>query len=225
MDATTDDGPRRGVSEMVLEHLRQGIKDGTFAPGQRLVEGDLTREYSVSRGTVRQALGRLATEGLVDLIPHRGAAVRQMTPSDVAELFAVREILESGTARLAAENAAASALRDELQAEIAAQRQWTEATDIPGYAAANERVHRLLINMADNRLLADLIGQLRTKAWRTQVSDALSVSTVRESSRQHVEVLEAVLAGDAERAETLMRRHIHTTAEHSTTWTTARAEL
>lgn len=218
MSASAPGSERQGVSEKVLEHLRQGIKDGTFAPGQRLIEVDLTRDLAVSRGTVRQALGRLAAEGLVQLTPHRGAAVRQMTSKDVAELFAARELLEGGTARLAAERAADSPYREALIEELASQRDWTEATDIPGYPEANERVHTLLVDTADNGLLAELIGQLQTKAWRTLFRDSFSVSDVRESSRQHVGILAAVLDGDGERAEMLMRQHIQTTAEGARNW-------
>lgn len=205
--------PRQSVLDRVLDHLRDGIRDGLFAPGQRLVEVDLTQSLDVSRGTIREALGRLAAEGLVEIIPHRGAAVRHMTEQDVAELFAVREILEGGAAGLAAKRAADSPHREALLAEIERQREWTEATDIPGYAESNEQVHTLLVEIADNALLADLIGQLHTKAWRRLQRQSLSVGSVRESSSQHVGILEAVAAGDADEAESLMRAHIGSTAQ------------
>lgn len=211
MNASSPLNARQGAAQKVLEYLHTGIRSGEFAPGQRLVEADLARTLGVSRGTIREALNRLTAEGLAEITPHRGAAVRQMTGEDIAELFAVREILEGGAARLAAERIADSPRRDALLAELAEQRKWTEATDIPGYVEANERVHGLLVDIADNRHLADLIGQLQTKAWRAISRDLLSVSRVHESSKQHVAILEAVLAGDGDAAEAHMRAHIHTT--------------
>lgn len=215
MSASPPKSPPKGASQRVVEYLHEGIKSGILAPGQRLVEADLARDLGVSRGTIREALNRLAAEGLAEITPHRGAAVRQMTLEDVAELFAMREIIEGGAARLAAERVSESPLRDSLLAEIEEQRRWTEATDIPGYVEANERMHGLLVEIADNQFLTSLIGQLQTNAWRTLSRDLLSVSRVRESSRQHVAILEAVAEGRADSAEKLMREHIRTTRQEN----------
>lgn len=207
----------QGVAETVINYLRDGIREGRFVPGQRLVEVDLTRDLEVSRGSVREALGKLSVEGLVEITPHRGATVRRMSRRDVSELFAARKILEGGVARLAADQAADTPQHAALVEALEEQRRWTEATDIPGYAEANERVHNLLIEVSDNGVLADLVGQLHTKAWRSLVRGYMSVEAVRRSSRQHVAILEAVTAGDGDAAERLMREHIQTT-EDSSTW-------
>ncbi|GAA1022386.1 GntR family transcriptional regulator [Acrocarpospora pleiomorpha] len=213
MNATKPPRDRQGMSARVLDHLRQGIKDGLFSPGQRLIEADLTREFAVSRGTVREALGRLEAEGLVEITPHRGASVRQMTRRDVAELFRAREILEGGAARLAAEQITDSPLRSSLEQELVEQRRWTEATDISGYTEANAHFHDLIIEIADNQLVAGLINQLQTHTWRILFLGFVSIDGVRTSARQHIQIAEAILANDPASAEALMRQHIRHTAD------------
>src|ERR1700750_1796687 len=94
----------RSQVTQIVESIREGIRQGHYSPGHRLIESDLTREFGVSRGPVREALGRLQVEGLVEIAPHRGASVRRMTRHDVDELVVVRQMLQGGAARLAALN-------------------------------------------------------------------------------------------------------------------------
>src|ERR1700716_1155716 len=92
--------------ETVVEHtisaLRDAIRDGRVAPGQRLVVADITKMLGVSNGPVREAIRRLTGEGLVEITPHRGASVRKFTPDDVREIFQLREVIEGLAARLSA---------------------------------------------------------------------------------------------------------------------------
>src|SRR5262245_43090553 len=96
------DGPERGGTvEYILEHLRSGVLQGLYAPGQRLIEADLTQELRVSRGPLREAFRRLSAEGLLEIVPHRGAMVRRLTLREMRELFQIRLGLEMLAARLA----------------------------------------------------------------------------------------------------------------------------
>jgi DNA-binding GntR family transcriptional regulator len=205
----------RSIATFVVEQIREGIKSGRFSPGQRLIESDLTKELAVSRGPVREALGRLEAEGLVEIAPHRGASVRQMTRKDLQELFVAREFLEGGAARLAAENIATSSLKKALKQELAENRRWTKAADTNGFTAVNDRFHDLIVQVADNVLVANLVGQLQTHVWRLLFLGFVSLDGVRNSSQQHVRIAEAILAGDADAAEQRMRQHIHQTAENA----------
>src|ERR1700723_3733451 len=86
----------------IVERLRDDILARRLPPGARLVESDLTTRFAVSRGPVREALRRLAAEGLIEHVPHRGALVRRLSPREIRELFQIRIELESLAARLAA---------------------------------------------------------------------------------------------------------------------------
>ena len=87
--------------EQVAETLLDGIKGGRFVPGQRLIEADLTAELGVSRGPVREALKHLAAEGLIHLIPHRGAYIRKLTRRQAIDILVIQETLTALAARLA----------------------------------------------------------------------------------------------------------------------------
>jgi DNA-binding GntR family transcriptional regulator len=203
------------VVTRVADELRQQIKSGRLMPGHRLAEAQLTAEFGVSRGPVREAISRLNAEGLVELAPHKMASVRQMTRTFVAELFTVRELLEGGAARLAAENLSDSGQRKRLKAELAAAKRWTKADSVAGYPEVNEAFHELVIEIADNAVMAELIAQLQTHAYRVLFVGLLAMENVRRSAAQHAEIAEAILAGEPAKAEQRMRRHIRSTAEQT----------
>src|SRR5918993_1901760 len=114
------DGPARGETvDYVLEHLRNCVIQGRYAPGQRLIEADLTRDLRVSRGPLREAFRRLSAEGLLESVPHRGAVVRRLTLREMKELFQIRVQLESLAAQLAAEAIANPAIRERFEQDIA----------------------------------------------------------------------------------------------------------
>lgn len=206
---------RASTVATVADEIRKAVKSGRFSPGHRLVEAELTRELGVSRGPVREAIARLEAEGLVETVPRKGASVRRMTRQDVADLFAVREFLEGGAARLAAQRIGEDGHRRRLKEELSRNRPWLRTKETNGYSEANERFHELIVELADNRSLAALIGQVQTQAYRVLFLGFLSIDNVRESARQHVEIADAILAGDPAAAEEAMRRHIRTTGEET----------
>ena len=104
--------PAHGAKvSFIVERLREDILAGSMPPGSRLVECDLTARFAVSRGPVREALRRLAAEGLIDHWPNRGALVRRLSARDIIEFFQIRVEVESLAARLAAESDDADARR------------------------------------------------------------------------------------------------------------------
>ena len=107
MDRPSLDSRRGDTVDYVCVCIRQGVVDGRFVPGQRLIARDLTEEIGISRGAVREAFRRLAAEGMVDLIPNRGASVRRLSRRQVEDLFQIRECVEGLAAGLAATAVAA----------------------------------------------------------------------------------------------------------------------
>src|SRR5690606_25288908 len=94
---------RGEVVDFAIEHIPGGSLEGRFAPGQRSVTSELMDDVGISRGSLREAFSRLAAEGLLDLVPNRGALVRRLTRSELISLFRIREVLEGLAARQAAE--------------------------------------------------------------------------------------------------------------------------
>lgn len=209
--AGTAPGPARATAvDRVVHLIREGVKRGRYAPGQRLPEVDLTRELGVSRGPLREALSRLAAEGVLEIEPYRGAMVRRLSRRDVEDLYQVREVLEGQAAALAARRISADDRAGRLRVAIEEMDSWHGINDSDAYAYmdSNASFHGLIISMADNQVLADLMAQLRTNAFRLQLVNVMRSEAREASIRQHKEVAAAILTGDPQRAEAQMRRHV-----------------
>jgi DNA-binding GntR family transcriptional regulator len=196
------------LRQSVYETLADRIIAGALKPGQHLVETELARRLGVSRQPVREALHRLEAEGWVDLRPSQGAFVHVPTDQEVDELLDVRELLEGATARLAARAAtpeAVAALRAVWQegADI------VERGDVEGTVAANNRFHAAVTDVAGNAVLAELAGIVaRRVGWYyRQVAPVRG----RESWVEHAELIDAIEAGDEDKAAALARAHTERT--------------
>lgn len=213
--ATQDTARGRSTVEAVADRLRDGIRSGRYMAGQRLVEADITQELNVSRGPVREAFRRLAAEGLVDLQHHRGARVRQMSRAEVAGLFQVREALEGMAANLAARHVpdtpAAAALQELVDAMSAA----LDAGEVGRYIEMNQAFHEFLIAHSENTHLPMLVRQLQTPLFRLQFRSMIDVPYLRIGHADHIEITDAVISGEPERAEAAIRAHIRRSGERA----------
>ncbi len=200
--------------QSVIEAITDGVKEGRYAPGQRLVEADLTQELGVSRGPLREALGRLAAEGVLEIEPYRGAVVRKLSRADVVDLFQIREVLEAEAARLAAVRIDEGDNRKRLEAAVKALEGFKRRPDTIAYMDENTRFHELVVELSGNKLLARLIGQLQVHAFRLLFRRLiLESSAVDNSIHEHEAVTAAILAGDGRAAEREMRRHVRKSGE------------
>ena len=193
--------------------LRERILSGDLAPGQRLIEADLTAEFAISRSALREAFIQLSAEGLVELRHQRGAAVTRLTREDMAELFAVRERLEGFAAFLAAQRVDAPGNREWLEAQRAnwlrSEMLQNECTHLDDNIPFHEGVARL----GGNDRLIEILRRLQVPAYRLKFLKVLTEERRQESVEDHVMVIDAILAGDAEKAEEMMRLHVKRTGE------------
>lgn len=212
-----DDGQvrvaRASARDHVMAVIRDDVRRGRYAPGARVVEAELQRTLGVSRGTVREALGRLAAEGLLDLHQFRGATVRALTAVELGEILDMREVLEGLVARKAAQRvaqgvgaAAVAAAQQALDEALAPDRAQAD------YLQANARFHEVLLEVAGSVRLAAQVDQLSTAFLRAATSGWLHSDSFAGSNRDHQAITAAVLAGDGASAELLMRAHIRRTA-------------
>jgi DNA-binding GntR family transcriptional regulator len=200
---------RASLSRVVSEQIRGRILDGRLKPGERLVEDRLSIELGVSRVPVREALRGLSAEGLVTLLPRRGATVIEVTPESVAELVEVRAQLEGLNAKLAAQRhdpEIVARLEDTLRRGNEAAKTGT-AEEL---ARLNAEFHERLAVASRNSVLSDVMRGLRE---RTSIAFALNGRTrAREDWAEHAGVLAAVIAGDADLAALLATRHVQNAA-------------
>lgn len=196
-------------SDQVERTLRDQILRGHFPPGGRLNEVEISTDLGVSRGPVREAMQRLARDGLVELQAHRGAFVRRLGPGEVRDLFEVRAALESTVARLAAERAT-----DEQRAELADLRSTatgpsTADEDGAGLPFQGPRdVHALLAAAAGNPALANHVALVNQELRLLRAQQGQLPDRAEHAVAEHDELLDAVLSGDGDRAADAMDAHL-----------------
>jgi DNA-binding GntR family transcriptional regulator len=193
----------------IADSVREGIKQGRFAPGQRLIESGLTAELGVSRGPLREALAWLASEGHLVLVPNRGAVVRRWTRQDVRDLFAVREVLEGQAAALAALGGSA----DQRRAVLDIVTSFEHADDAHAYMSHNSVFHDRIATLSANPQLERLIEQVATNAYRVRFRQVVEVADRRALLDDHRHVAQAIAEGDPPGAERAMRAHVRRSLE------------
>lgn len=198
------------AGERVLELVRtleQEIVTGVLAPGDRLDEVTLATRFGVSRTPVREALGQLASTGLVEIRPRRGAAVAAPGLKELLEMFEVMAELEGLCGRLAARRMSADE-RTALQRAHAACRGCAREGDSDGYYLANVDFHEAIYAGCHNRFLAEQTRTLRNRLSPYRRLQLRRVDRLGESFSEHEAVLAAILDGDAERADRLLQSHV-----------------
>lgn len=199
----------RSTVELVAERIREGVRSGRYMAGQRLVEADITSELAVSRGPVREAMRRLAAEGLVEIAYHQGARIRRLSRSDVLALYEIRELLEGLAARHAAEQIETDkVLAKKIKSLKRDMQRSSKDADVERYVQLNRDFHDLLVESSGNPHLPALIENLQTQVMRFQFRSLLDHNAILESERDHEKIVNAVLDADSARAERAMRRHI-----------------
>jgi DNA-binding GntR family transcriptional regulator len=197
----------RTLWQRVHDHLREEILSGRLRPGTELQEVALSQELGISRGPIRDALGRLAAEGLVTVRPRRGAIVRELSTTEFLEAYQVREALEAMAVRLAVPRLSVddTAAMQRLIEEMAAH---AEADDVEGFFEANAAFHQAFFEIAGNRMLAEMYQKLRGQIERHGPLSLGLRGNLQRSIGEHKAILRAAKAGDVERAVHLVSEHI-----------------
>ncbi|HJS03204.1 MAG TPA: GntR family transcriptional regulator [Variovorax sp.] len=196
------------LHDEVAATLREEIFSGTLAPGSFVDEAALCERLSISRTPLREALKVLTAEGLMRHEPRRGCFVAEVTQKDLDEIFPVIALLEGRCAWEAARNAsdaelaALEALHDKLARHARAKR-------INEYYATNYAIHEAIIMLADNRWLAQVIGDLRKILKLARLQQLHAPGRLEQSLSEHLAVFAALKARDSDGAEAAMRTHLN----------------
>lgn len=198
------------LRQQVYETLEELIIYGLLTPGQHLVEADLAKRLGVSRIPVREALQLLHNNGWVELRQRQGAFVHRPTLEEVDEVFSVRTLLEVESARIAATNATKESVR-QLRKTTKDGAKALATGDEEALVRLNSKFHAQVTALAGNRVLAEMIGRL-DKRIRWYFA---SVARTRgeDSWKEHEELIEALEAGDSQRAAKTMRMHAELTRD------------
>jgi len=194
-------------SERVREQIEDGIASGAFPPGMRLDEAELAQRFEVSRTPLREALFRLASAGIVEMQPRRGAIVAEVPPHRMVEMFEVMGELEAMCGRLAARRMLPPE-HDELASAQRACAAACEADDADGYARANERFHRAIYEGSHNGFLEQQAFALHRRLRPYRRLQLRVRDRMPSSLREHEGIVQAIVAGDAELAAQRLREHV-----------------
>lgn len=195
------------VADRVYEVLRARIVSGEMERGSRMHQEDLAAELGVSRTPVREALRRLAAEGLVELRSQRGARVADANPEDLRAAYQARLVVEPGAARLAAQQGLGPPQRRMRDAIVAHRR---AGANVVRSFAANRDFHVALVEASGNLFLHQFVERLWVARLGAVIYElqAEPRERVLADADEHEAIADAVAAGDGRRAETLTRRHI-----------------
>lgn len=199
---------RRGntLAYRVYEKVKDRILSGELQPGARLKDDELARTFGVSNTPVREAMGELEKDGLVETIPYRGRFVKKMSIEETREVYDVRMALEGLAVRLAAERITESQLA-EMEEVVKKYEIAFEADDITAGLEADLALHDLIVQASGNRTLAQIVSHL---ANRIQVLRQVDEGKMRrkQSLEDHRAIVQAVKERDGAKAEVQVCRHI-----------------
>ncbi len=196
------------LRQQVLDHLRETIITGGIAPGQRLIERELTEMLDVSRTVIREALRQLETEGLVTLIPNKGPVVRELSPAEAQDVYHIRSLLEGLAARLFVENAD-DGMIEQLEAALDAVVAAYEKGDVPEVMSRKNSFYDILYQGVMSETLTSILMSLHARIWRWRAVGLThpkrSGGRSRESIRNLRAMVKAIKDRDAEAAERITR--------------------
>lgn len=198
------------LTASVVDAIRDGIMSGALQPGDPLREVDLSDTLKVSRGTVREALRELQNDGLVEVIPHRGASVPNLTPRTAREVHTLRALIEPYAVRLAMEDDAYT--DEDLEAIEALARRLhkleQERGDTYETVQVDVEFHHLICRPSNHELLLEILGRLQSLTWLLVFNFHYYKSHGYSDEPSHVEIAEAIRSGDPDLAAQTLKHHI-----------------
>lgn len=195
------------LRDVVFKTLRQAILTGELQPGERLMEITLANRLGVSRTPVREAIHKLEQEGLVIMMPRRGAQVAQITKKDLIEVLEVRLGLEEMAVRFACERMTDGQFTELCQAadEFSAA---IERNDLTALAQADEKFHSLICRATGNDCLCSITNNLREQMYRYRIEHLKNHDARKNLDGEHKAICAALEKRDAEKARAILYSHI-----------------
>ena len=204
-----DAGPIARVSlhDAIVNRLRDMIIEGELPSGSRIHETQMGQRLGVSRTPLREAIKFLASEGLVELVPTRGAVVREFSPKDIKDMLLVLRTLESLASRLACERATdeqiahVRALHDQMLSHY-------EERSRLEYYKLNQAIHSAIVALSDNESLTYTHGMLQARLKRVRFVGHEGEEKWAMAVAEHEEMITALEARDAERLSNIVEQHL-----------------
>ena len=208
---------RQPIANQVYEAVRDAIFRGDMVPGSHLSEVDLSEQLGVSRAPVREALLQLEAEGIVELVPNKGAFVRGLSYKEVEEIYTARSLLEGFAAALAADHATPDDIKKIVKAAEKAIKM-AETGNLQKTLDADFDFHRLIWSVSGHSLIESILEKLESQIRAFMIVQAPLFGELLNSVMDHQELADAIGNGDPSTARTIMAEHITTAGEKVLAW-------
>ena len=195
------------LRDIVFETLRKAILDGNLKPGERVMEVQLAEKLGVSRTPVREAIRKLELEGLLEMIPRKGAYVADISIKDVLNVLEVRASLEGLAASLAAERITEDEI-ESLRKSAEEFEQMNKNNDRDGMVQKDTEFHSVLLSAARNNKLLSIVESLSDYVQRFRVVYFTEYSDAKNIMDDHRAILDAINERDVEKANRVAQEHI-----------------
>ncbi len=195
------------LRELVFESLREAIISGALPPSERLMEIQLAEEMGVSRTPVREAIRKLELEGLVAMIPRKGAYVAGMSIKDIVDVFEIRGALEGLAAELASERVTDEEL-ESMERYLVKISEEIENGDLSKVVETDTDFHTLIYKASRNARLSQTISNLREQIQRFRTTSLSFPGRMKIALEEHRKIVEAISSRDGELARRLAQEHI-----------------
>lgn len=196
------------VAEQAADALRRKIMSGELPEGFSLRQDALAAEFGISRIPLREALVQLEGEGLVRIIPHKGAVVSELSIDEISELFMLRGLLEPVLLKKSAPKLTDADFA-QLDAILAEYKQELQAQHTTRWGQLNTRLHDVLLSRADQPRTMAIVATLLQQTDRyTRLQLSLSVDSCRQAEEEHEQLVRLCRTGEVRAAAALLKRHI-----------------
>ena len=202
-----------GLSSRVYHQIRAEILKGALIPGESVTEMGLAKDCGVSRTPVREALRQLELEGLVELIPNKGAVVLGISPEDICDIYQIRAMLEGSVAERAAQKATEEDIR-RLEEILELTEFYISRQNLQQLQAMDGQFHQLIYEMSGSRMFKRVLKDLHYYIGLTRDASLKSEGRAAQSVKEHRAVLEAIAQHDGKKAHKLMHLHVNKALEN-----------
>jgi DNA-binding GntR family transcriptional regulator len=204
-DTMNADNEKDGLStsDRIVKHILKGLYEGRYVAGQRLVEPDMVSRYNVSRSTVREAIKRLAAQGVVETHHNRGARIRQLSKDEARNILLITEVIVGLAARLAAQHIDEPGNRDLFEQTLAELLAPANQADRYEFVRMRNRFHRTMARISKNPELEQMLANMQVHLVRNRL-----VMQPEERAKSYQAMGDAILAGDEDTAEKNARAHV-----------------
>lgn len=200
------------LRDVVFNTLRQAILRGELKPGERLMEIQLANKLGVSRTPIREAIRKLELEGLVLMIPRKGAEVADISEKSLRDVLEVRKALEELAVQLACDKITKEEIED-LKKAAEDFKKILKSRDITEIAEADVRFHDIIFMATDNQKLVQLLNNLREQMYRFRVEYLKNEEVHPQLIAEHEKIIEHIMERDKTKASAIVSEHINNQVE------------